>query len=364
MSLPVIDPATYADQLAAKRTAFVEGFAAAGITLPPPEAFASPPLHYRLRAEFRIWHHGGRLDYAMFDPAEPKTPVFIDDFPAVAKDLHALMPRLRERLQADPVLAERLFQIDFQSTLSGDAMVSLIYHRPLDEAWAESARALADEFGIQLIGRSRGQKRVLGRDWVLEAFKLDGRTLRYQHIEGSFSQPNGEVNRHMLSWTRAQASGLGGDLLELYCGSGNFTVVLAPLFGRVLATEVSKSAVQAAHYNLAANGVDNVALVRMASAEISDALGGGRTYRRLQDIALDDYRLSTIFVDPPRSGLDEATRTLARGFDNILYISCNPHSLRADVLALQHSHCIVAAAVFDQFPYTAHLECGVLLRKR
>lgn len=40
------------------------------------------------------------------------------------------------------------------------------------------------------------------------------------------------------------------------------------------------------------------------------------------------YAFTTLFVDPPRSGLDPLTVELARGFDNILYISCSPQTLR------------------------------------
>ena len=79
---------------------------------------------------------------------------------------------------------------------------------------------------------------------------------------------------------------------------------------------------------------------------------------------LQDYQFSTLLVDPPRSGLDDTTLTLAKQFDNILYISCNPLTLRENVIALQASHALTALALFDQFPYTHHLECGVLLQKR
>ena len=139
---------------------------------------------------------------------------------------------------------------------------------------------------------------------------------------------------------------------------------MAPLFGRVLATEMSKPSVQAAQFNLEANGVANVTMVRMASQEISDALAGGREYRRMQGVDLAGYRFSTLFVDPPRSGLDAGTIALARGFDHILYISCNPNTLQENVAALHDTHEIAAAAAFDQFPYTHHLECGLLLKRR
>ncbi|HEX6734877.1 MAG TPA: tRNA (uridine(54)-C5)-methyltransferase TrmA [Azonexus sp.] len=362
MPLPSLDPAVYPAQLAAKVARFAADFA--DFALPEPAVFASAPLHYRLRAEFRIWHHGEVFDYAMFDPDNPRQPVLMADFPAADAAICALMPRLRAAVLADETLDRKLFGAEFLATLSGEMLVTLIYHRKLDAAWEDAARRLAAELGIGLIGRSKGQKIVLERDWVLEAFELDGRTLRYQQFEGSFTQPNGGVNRQMLGWARAQAAGLGGDLLELYCGNGNFTVALAPLFERVLATEVSKPSVQAAQYNLTANAVGNTAIVRMSSEEISAALAGRESFQRLTDIDLSSYRFSTIFVDPPRSGLDPATVELARGFDHILYISCNPQTLRDNVAALHDTHKVVAAAAFDQFPYTHHLETGVLLKKR
>jgi tRNA (uracil-5-)-methyltransferase len=54
-------------------------------------------------------------------------------------------------------------------------------------------------------------------------------------------------------------------------------------------------------------------------------------------------------------------------FDRILYISCNPATLAADVAGLTGeggSHAPVAAALFDQFPYTDHIEAGLLLERK
>jgi tRNA (uracil-5-)-methyltransferase len=362
MPLPDLDPARYDQQLAAKLAAFAADFAAC--ELPPPTAHASQPLHYRLRAEFRAWHHDGVWDYAMFDPENPRQPVLMRDFPAADAAICALMPRLRDASLASETLHRRLYGVEFLATLSGDLLLTLIYHRPLDAAWEAAARALADELGVAIIGRSKGQKLVLERDWVDESFELAGRQLHYRQYEGSFSQPNGGVNRQMLAWARAQAAGLGGDLLELYCGNGNFTVALAPLFGKVLATEVSKTSVKAALHNLESNGIANTAIVRMASEELSAALAGRESFQRLREIDLASHDFSTLFVDPPRSGLDPATLEIAAGFANILYISCNPQTLRDNVAALQATHRIAAAAVFDQFPYTHHLECGMLLQRR
>lgn len=362
MSVPAIDPDQYETQLATKLERYRTAFAA--FDLPEPAVFRSETGYYRLRAEFRIWKHGDELDYAMFNPENPRQPVLMKVFPVACKAICDLMPRLRERFVAVEVLGRRLFSVDFLATLSGEMLVTLIYHRKLDSDWESAARELASELGIGIIGRSKGQKVVLDRDWVLESFDFNGRPLKYQQFEGSFTQPNGHVNRQMLAWACAQAAPLGGDLLELYCGNGNFTMALAPLFNRVLATEVSKSSVYAAQYNQKANGVDNLAIARLSAEEISAALAGRESFERLREIDLASYRFSTIFVDPPRSGLDPDTLALAAGFDNILYISCNPDTLRDNVAALHGSHRIAASAAFDQFPYTHHLECGLLLTKR
>ncbi|MDP3540518.1 MAG: tRNA (uridine(54)-C5)-methyltransferase TrmA [Azonexus sp.] len=362
MPLQSIVPADYTALLANKAALFNSDFAA--FLAAPPCVFASEPLHFRLRAEFRMLHNGQRVDYAMFAAADPKTPVAIDEFPVAVESIYVLMPRLRELLQASNTLKDGLFQVNFLATLSGKMMVTLIYHHKLGKRWEIAAQSLADELKVQLIGRSKGQKVVLDRDWLLEEFELNGRQLSYQQIEGSFTQPNGAVNRQMLVWASQQANGLGGDLLELYCGNGNFTVALAPMFGRVLATEVAKSSVQAAQYNLAANGLDNVEVVRLSSEDISAALAGTKTVKELQGVDFDQYHFSTIFVDPPRSGLDALTLDVARGFEHILYISCNPQSLQENVAALQATHEITSAAVFDQFPYTHHLESGLLLKRR
>ena len=145
----------------------------------------------------------------MFDPENPKQPVMIEDFPVAAESICGLMPRLMARLRSSQTLRGGLFQADFLATLSGELMVTLIYHRQLGTVWELAARDLAADLDIQVIGRSRGQKVVLDRDWLLEEFELNGRHLRYQQVEGSFTQPNGGVNRQMLGWACQQAARVG-----------------------------------------------------------------------------------------------------------------------------------------------------------
>ena len=101
----------------------------------------------------------------------------------------------------------------------------------------------------------------------------------------------------------------------------------------------------------------------MSSEDFASALAKERPFRRLKNIDLTTYNFSTILVDPPRAGLDKHTEKLICHFDNIVYISCNPMSLHNNLQRIANSHHIKQFAIFDQFPYTDHIECGLLLRK-
>ena len=138
-------------------------------------------------------------------------------------------------------------------------------------------------------------------------------------------------------------------------------------FRKVLATEVSKANTECARENLTANKVQNVQFARLNAKETADALQeGARPFKRLTEAGVDlsSLKLETLFVDPPRAGLEPAAIGLARTFDTVVYVSCNPETLADDIEQLSHTHDVTHAAVFDQFPYTRHCEAGVLLKKR
>jgi len=366
LAIPVVDPAHYTAQLAEKREQIIHDFA----RFEPPEleVFTSPPSHYRQRCEFRIWHEGDDLFYAMFevDPENPKDKriVRMDQYPVASRRINELMPQLREAFLESDVLRRKLFQVEFLTTLSGEALVTLVYHRPLEDAWEAQARALEARLGIMIIGRSRKQRLVLSDDHVWERLEVDGRELIYQQVENSFTQPNAQICRAMLSWAREVTQGSeSADLVELYCGNGNFTVALAENFRRVLATEISRTSVASANVNLQANQVSNAQVARMSAEEFSQALKGEKKGRRVSEMALEDYAFSTVLVDPPRAGLDEESCRQLSEYQRIVYISCNPATLLANLQVLTSTHRITRFALFDQFPFTEHCECGVLLQR-
>jgi tRNA (uracil-5-)-methyltransferase len=354
--------AEYEAQLAKKVALFKQDFAE--FSLPELALFKSPEKHFRMRAEFRVWHKGPVSTYCMFSDDEHKRPYDLLEFPIGSALMNKLMPELMTEINSTEILRTKLFQIDFLTTRSGEALISLIYHRKLEGEWVDAARQVEHKLNIHLIGRSRGQKLVVSRDHVIEQMSVTGRTFYYQQIESGFTQPNGFVCEKMLNWAVDNSRDWGGDLIELYCGNGNFTMPLSQNFNRVLATELAKPSVHSALFNMELNKIDNIAVARLSSEDFSQAMDKVRSFRRLEDIDLDSYNFTSIFVDPPRAGMDPHTTAITQRYDNIMYISCNPTTLRENLRSMTQTHEITKVALFDQFPYTHHLEVGMTLRKK
>ncbi|WP_437614349.1 tRNA (uridine(54)-C5)-methyltransferase TrmA [Erwinia sp. V71] len=335
---------------------------------PEVEVFRSPVSHYRMRAEFRLWHDGDDIYHIIFDQ-QTRQRIRVDSFPAASELINRLMPRMIDALRGNRTLRHKLFQIDYLSTLSNQVVVSLLYHSALTEEWQQEAEVLRDAlraegFDLHLIGRATKTKICLDQDFIDERLPVGGRELIYRQVENSFTQPNAAMNIQMLEWALDVTKESQGDLLELYCGNGNFSLALARNFRRVLATEIAKPSVAAAQYNIAANQIDNVQIIRMSAEEFTQAMNGVRSFNRLEGIDLTSYQCETIFVDPPRSGLDEETVKMVQAYPQILYISCNPATLCDNLQTLAETHQVSKLALFDQFPYTHHMECGVLLTRR
>ena len=323
--------------------------------------FRSPTKNYRSRAEFKIWHIEDEIHYAM-NHSEHKGVVLIEECPQVISHIENLMPKLLKKIK-EKDMGFKLFGADFLSSQDGEIVVSLLYHRKLDGEWEKTAKEIADELNIYMIGRSRKQKVIIGQDYITENLNVNGDIYRFNYIENSFTQPNSKVNEQMIEWAISSLEDTDSDLLELYCGAGNFTIPFAKKFNKVLATEISKSSINAAKTNMKLNDIENIEFVRMSVEEFVEALDGIREFRRMKDIDISSYDINTIFVDPPRSGMDLASCEFSARQDNIIYISCNPETLVRDLEVLCKTHKVVDMALFDQFPYTNHVEMGVKLKR-
>ena len=150
----------YAELLAEKQqklTALLSPFDA-----PDLQVFASPTQHFRMRAEFRIWHEGNDFYHIMFDQ-QNKQRYRVDNFPIASELINRMMTALLPLLKQQKVLHHRLFQIDYLSTQSQQIIVSLLYHKALEEDWQTAAKTLRSQlqqqgFNVQIVGRASKQK--------------------------------------------------------------------------------------------------------------------------------------------------------------------------------------------------------------
>lgn len=321
---------------------------------------------FRNRAEFRIWrtfdsNDNAKFSYAMND--REKKPLPINSCSIVSVPIADTMPALIETIQNNEIINHKLFTCEFLSSTIGDILVTLIYHKKLDENWAKEAKKLEQKLNIKIIGRSRKQKIIVSEDYIDETLTINNEKFHFRYSEGGFTQPNQNVNTQMITWVLDNIEAKD-DLCELYCGGGNFTIPLSKKFNKVLATEISKTSIKSAKTNCELNNINNIEFIRMSSEEFVEAKNKVREFTRLKDIDLDSYKFSTLFLDPPRAGLDETTTKLAQSFEQIIYISCNPQTLHRDLESLTQTHTLEKFALFDQFAYSNHIESGVILKAK
>jgi 23S rRNA (uracil1939-C5)-methyltransferase len=168
-----------------------------------------------------------------------------------------------------------------------------------------------------------------------------------------FIQINGPINAALVS--RAidlLAVDATSEVLDLFCGLGNFTLPLARKAARVVGVEGDRALVQRAQANATRNRIDN------AEFHVADlAKPAGDTPATAPAWAKRAY--SHILLDPPRAGAREMLPTVARlAPKRVLYISCHPGSLARDtgMLVHQFGFKLRAAGVLDMFPHTTHVE--------
>ena len=121
--------------------------------------------------------------------------------------LNDLMTAVMEHVIPNSTLKNKLYQVNFHTTLSGEGMVTLIYHKKLDDKWRKDACQLRDKLRcvpsctsgtVQVIGRSRKQKIEVAHNYVNDVMTVAGKTYMYRQVEGAFSQPNGGQSQRQL----------------------------------------------------------------------------------------------------------------------------------------------------------------------
>lgn len=313
----------------------------------------SPAYGYRSRCEF-----GYRNDlYTMYSSSGEI--IYLNTFPITRPSIQNLMPKLLEHINKSKVLKHKLFQINFRTNRKNQILVSMIYHKPLDDVLKSLADETANILNISINLRSKNNLYSTNSDLLNDNLGyLD--TILYQ-TDQSFYQPN---HFHMPKMIDKAISFVKDpiDLLELYCGSGTFSLPMRKHFNKILATENNRQSIRCIKKTIKEQNINNLFHARLSAEEVYE-LFEGRVFKRMKGIKISDFNFSHVLVDPPRAGLDLDVLKLINKFKNIIYISCNYETYIRDLKNLT-AYEIKNIEIYDQFPNTEHLEIVSLLSKK
>ncbi|MBL6604283.1 MAG: tRNA (uridine(54)-C5)-methyltransferase TrmA [Cryomorphaceae bacterium] len=313
----------------------------------------SPCNGYRSRVEFGYKNNF----YTMYDL--DGDIVYLDRFNVARPSINTIMPLLLSNINKSPILKDKLFQINFRTNRKNQILVSMIYHKPLDDVLKNLADKTANILNISINLRSKNNLYSTNSDLLNDNLGyLD--SILYQ-TDQSFYQPN---HFHMPKMIDKAISFVKDplDLLELYCGSGTFSLPMRKHFNKILATENNRQSIRCLKKTIKEQNINNIFHARLSAEEVYE-LFEGRVFKRMKGIKISDFNFSHVLVDPPRAGLDLDVLKLINKFKNIIYISCNYETYIRDVKNLT-AYEIKNIEIYDQFPNTEHLEIVSLLSKR
>ena len=275
---------------------------------------AAAPLRYRNRATFKV--KDGKLGFYAF---KSRNFIEVEDCPLVSETLVA---KCKEFVAVNK--GKDVYELYAVENGKGDFLASV---NGIDE---NELKFVAFD-GISSKEFSIGE----------EAIEFDTEQGTMYAGGESFLQSN----RFLINKLQSKNKSIKGvNVLELYCGSGFFTLGLAENFRSVTAVEVSKEAIIMARRT----GLENV---RWVAGDVARFL------------KTDKGRFDSVFVDPPRTGLEKAVVSYIREKKPtaIVYISCNPTTLARDIAKLKDLYKVSEFEVLDMFPNTHHVECAIKL---
>ena len=179
--------------------------------------------------------------------------------------------------------------------------------------------------------------------------------LKFRLSARSFYQVNHPQAQRLYEAAIRQAGITKDDLvLDLYCGVGTITLIMAKQAGKVIGVEVVEAAVRDARENAKRNGIEN------AEFFCGDA---GKAALELEQKGICP---DVVVVDPPRKGLNADTIEALHRMNprRIVYVSCDPATLARDVALLkERGYQLTSAQAADLFPRCAHVESVVCLSR-
>ena len=327
---------------------------------------AEQPLHYRNKSIYPISPAGE----VGFYRARSHQVVHVEHCLIQKPEADALAQAVRDyiaRFQVEPYNEATgrglLRHLYVRTSCRGESLACLLVNGsrlPHEQELVDMLRAAAPGVcGVVLGENTRRGNAILGdryrtlwgRDYLTDT--LCGLELRLS--VPSFYQVNHDQAQRLYEKALEYAGLTGRELaVDLYCGAGTITQVLARRARHVIGGEIVPEAIRDAEDSARRNGVENLEFLC------------GDASRLAAELRQRGLRPDVICVDPPRKGLApdvvEAAASMRPG--RIVYVSCDPATLARDVARFAPlGYCPVRACAVDLFPGTAHVETVCLLSK-
>ena len=191
---------------------------------------------------------------------------------------------------------------------------------------------------------------------VRSSLEIDGLTIHYSSSAFIQAHPDQSACIYRLIVDAAQELKPAMDppmALDLYCGIGTLSLMLARRGWEVMGVEWNRHAVELAQENAQANGIERASFFQ------------GDVGKWLPQL-LKKHQPAMLILNPPREGLqpDTIKALMECRTNDLFYISCMPPTLARDLKALEKAYLVVKVDGFDMFPHTTHVETVVRLQRR
>ena len=259
---------------------------------------------------------------------------------------------------------------------TGQVMVNLVAtspHPAFDSIAADLRRSFPVVASVLLsLTRRKAQIAIGEEERVLAGSATIMETLgglTFEISSGSFFQTNTEQAEQLLG-VALEGLALSGveRVLDLYSGTGTFTLPIAAKAREAIGIESSAVAVRNAERNAERNGIQNVRFwIGEAVETLRDRLGlGSRAPGPAAGPDVERPEIDAVLVDPPRAGLHPGvvSRLIHLGARKLVYVSCNPSTLGRDLgLFCESRYRVAWVQPVDMFPHTPHIECVATLER-
>jgi 23S rRNA (uracil1939-C5)-methyltransferase len=328
----------YGEQLACKKAIVADCLMRIGKLhhIDPLSPVASPlEIRYRTRAALKI--SGGRSPGIGFFQKQTHSVVVVPDCLLIEHGLTQALLVCCELLKKNSRIAADYTGLELLAVASSPLVLGLWHGRTLN---------IKMKFAVQTAtGMVENQYPPMSETVADLVFLRDTE---------NFYQVNRLQNQAMIKKVlEFLAPVAGGDVLDLFCGCGNFSLFLAKNNARVTGIDSNKACILEARSNARMNGI---AGARFLTGTIEKLTAG--------DLA---SRYDGVLINPPRTGCEARTLHLIvqRKPSIIVYVSCNPSTLARDLRLLSDAgYAVDEVQPFDMFPQTYHIETVVKLSRQ